>query len=101
GPLLRFGGGAVVHGDLMATLLREVSCHGETHDAESEKCDFGHICYLVLPGAAQAFAAGGGIGGDCTIPPRQYRQPGSFGVGPGICARLGHPTNLTKKGVTA
>ncbi len=47
GPLLRLGRGAVVHCDLMATLLHEVPCHGETHDAETEKCDFGHICYLV------------------------------------------------------
>jgi hypothetical protein len=27
-----------------------MSCHGKTHDAETEESDFGHVCYLgVLP----------------------------------------------------
>ena len=31
-------------------LFDQMSCHRETHDAETEKSDFGHVCYLgVLP----------------------------------------------------
>ena len=63
GPLLRLGRGAVVDGDLMATLFDEVSCHGETHDAETEKCDFGHICYLVFGAWAAGAIRAGGFGG--------------------------------------
>src|ERR1700730_535215 len=47
GPLLRLGRGAVVHRHLMATLFHEVSCHRETHHAETEKSDFSHVCNLV------------------------------------------------------
>ena len=50
GPFLRLGRGPVVHRDLVATLFHQMSCHGETHHAETEKSDFSHVCYLgVLP----------------------------------------------------
>ena len=49
-PFLRLGAGPVVHGHLMATFFHQMSCHGETHYAETEKSDFSHVCYLeVLP----------------------------------------------------
>jgi hypothetical protein len=47
GPFLRLRRRAVVHRHLMATLFHQMSCHGETHHAETEKSDFSHVCYLV------------------------------------------------------
>src|SRR5205814_295624 len=45
-PLLGLGGGAVVHGELVALRL-EVPGHGETHDTEAEERDFrGHFFLL-------------------------------------------------------
>ena len=37
-------GGPVVHRDLVTAFGDEMSCHGETHNAETEKSDFGHVC---------------------------------------------------------
>ena len=50
GPLFGFGWRPVVHRHLVAALGDEMSCHGETHDAETEKSDFSHLCNPgVLP----------------------------------------------------
>src|SRR5260221_14767885 len=49
GPFFGLGSGAVVHGHLVAAFFHQMSCHRETHDAETEKSDFSHVCYLVLP----------------------------------------------------
>ena len=43
GPCLRLGLRAVIDGHLVATLFQEMPCHGKTHDAETEECDFGHV----------------------------------------------------------
>ena len=40
-PGFGLGGGAVVDGHLV-TRGCDMSCHGVTHDAEAEKCDFCH-----------------------------------------------------------
>jgi hypothetical protein len=50
GPCLRLGRRPVEYRDLVATFLHQMSCHGETHSAETEKSDFSHVCNLgVLP----------------------------------------------------
>src|SRR6201747_1923070 len=43
GPRLSLGRRAVVDRHLMAAFDDEMSCHGKTHDAETEKSDFGHV----------------------------------------------------------
>ncbi len=42
GPGLRFCRVAIVHRDVMTTFGNEMPRHGESHDAETEKCDFCH-----------------------------------------------------------
>ena len=42
-PFLGLGAGPVVHGHLVAALFDQMSCHGETHHAETEKSDFSHV----------------------------------------------------------
>src|SRR5262249_4171147 len=46
GPCQSLCRGAVIDRDLVATLLREVSCHRKTHHAETEKSDFSHVVTL-------------------------------------------------------
>jgi hypothetical protein len=43
GPGLGLGGGAVEDRHLVATFGDQMSCHGEAHNAETEKSDFGHV----------------------------------------------------------
>src|SRR6478752_1214145 len=47
-PFFCLRGGAVVDGQVMATLVLEVACHGVAHDAKTEKSCFRHP---VLPRA--------------------------------------------------
>jgi len=46
-PLLGLGRAAVIDRHLVAPLFCEMSCHWETHDAETEKSDFSHVCCLL------------------------------------------------------
>src|SRR5665213_128467 len=43
GPCLCLGGGPVEHRHFVPTFASEMPCHGETHNAETEKSDFGHV----------------------------------------------------------
>jgi hypothetical protein len=43
GPCFGLGSGPVEYRHLVATFGDEMSCHGETHNAETEKSDFGHV----------------------------------------------------------
>ena len=44
GPRLRLGRRSVEHRHLVAPFFDEMPCHGETHNAETEKSDFSHVC---------------------------------------------------------
>ena len=63
-PFLRLGAGPVVHGHLVAAFFHQMSCHGETHYAETEKSDFSHMQYL------ESFAGDIGRAGRCS-----WREP--------------------------
>ncbi|MNT28250.1 hypothetical protein D3C72_1639240 [compost metagenome] len=41
----RAGRVAVVHGDVVPA-RRQMACHGETHDAQTDEC---HFCHIVRP----------------------------------------------------
>src|SRR4029077_19475270 len=43
-PCLGLGRRPVEDRYIMAALDDQMPCHGETHDAETEKSDFGHLC---------------------------------------------------------
>jgi len=43
-PLLGLGCGAVIDRHIMAALFHEMSSHRESHDAETDKSDFSHLC---------------------------------------------------------
>ena len=44
GPCLGLGRRPVEDRDLVAAFDDQMSCHGKTHDAETEKSDFSHVC---------------------------------------------------------
>ena len=64
-PGLRLRRRPVVHGHLVPALFHEMSCHGETHHAETEKSDFSHVCYLVSCLVALGFAGDIARAGRC------------------------------------
>jgi hypothetical protein len=42
----------------MATFFHQVSCHGKTHHAETEKSDFSHVLYLGVSPATSGWPDG-------------------------------------------